>query len=261
MNFLLSEHYTHRYCLLRTSLLALLFFFLLLLSTSSVAQLCPQAKALKAEYQIITQKLTATSIPTTQPASALKATVTTTTSFELIRHQQLLIHHYPEQNMSYQWYQRTDGKLALTRFFSEQKRGIEYQPNEYTDTQSWQDKFQLISHQLLTQMSLVSESGQGCSLSQQFTYQVKDITYKLTWYPNLALVAMLEINRPKEQIVWQLINRTFDKTAIQQQVALYQQFDTVDYADIGDNESDEFLAKMIHQGFHHNVTTEHGHHH
>jgi len=41
----------------------------------------------------------------------------------------------------------------------------------------------------------------------------------------------------------------FKKAQIQQQFALWDAYQTTDYADIGDNEGDPFLAKMINLGF------------
>jgi hypothetical protein len=48
---------------------------------------------------------------------------------------------------------------------------------------------------------------------------------------------------------WQLAEVTYDNKMIQQQLDTFSAYQSTDFADIGDNESDPFFRKMINLGF------------
>lgn len=59
----------------------------------------------------------------------------------------------------------------------------------------------------------------------------------------------MRISKPQLTQTLTLDKVKFDKAAVMQQFANWDSFQTTDYADIGDNEGDPFLAKMINLGF------------
>lgn len=147
------------------------------------------------------------------------------------------------------WQQLSNKQLRPIRYFPQAKRGIEYQPSEVQGVQNFSRKYQLVSDQLLANMTLKSEQGEGCDKVQKYQFKQADTTIELTWAANKKLLESMHISKPSssQTIVLQSVN--FNKQNVQQQFAVWDNYQTTDYADIGDNENDPFLAKMINLGF------------
>ncbi|WP_352289120.1 hypothetical protein, partial [Psychrobacter sp. GW64-MNA-CIBAN-0177] len=75
--------------------------------------------------------------------------------------------------------------------------------------------------------------------------------YKLALFTQLKLVKTLRVSNKKSQVstLLSLNNVSSNEQVIVAQFAKWDNFQTTDYADIGDNENDPFLAKMINLGF------------
>ncbi|MCU4676148.1 hypothetical protein N7931_10955 [Catenovulum sp. 2E275] len=170
------------------------------------------------------------------------------------------------------WQHLKNNQIRPIRYFTEHKRGIEYQPSEVTGKQSWSAKYQLLDKKLIDKMKLVSEQGQGCDKSQLLEFADKNIKIKVNWLPELQLAQSIQISQGQYAREIKLLSKNTDKTLINQQFKQWDLYQTTDYADVGDNENDPFLAKMINQGFiEHGATgfynqngemlQGHGHHH
>ena len=90
---------------------------------------------------------------------------------------------------------------------------------------------------------------------------------KLRWLTGLNLLAGLE-EYHKDQLLmtWRLNKINTELQHVANYVSLIESYQTTDYADIGDNESNKFLSKMINQGFSTNtididMRTQHPHEH
>ena len=66
---------------------------------------------------------------------------------------------------------------------------------------------------------------------------------------NLALVVSLNIMQAKQKVHWQLEKIEHKENIITQAFRQRANYQTTDFADIGDNEADPFLIKMINLGF------------
>lgn len=179
--------------------------------------------------------------------------------FSLIRTKNTVLQIYPGQGVSYKWYLMKNNKVSLARYFHQAKRAIEYQPSEITGAHTWQDKRQLISLKMINEMTLVSSQGQGCDLIQRLKLSKGDEQYLLAWQPALGLVKRLVISNEEVTQTWQAVFVSQSQAEIKQELENLQHFEATDYTDIGDNESDPFLAKMIHQGFNEQPSNHHSH--
>lgn len=150
------------------------------------------------------------------------------------------------------WEKVPGNRMRLVRYFDGHRRGIEYQPSEIRlqGTQDeWLERKQLISDRQIQQMSLGDTAGDGCYKIQ--TYRLADGKKRLSlkWYPELGAIKAYTVKAHSGSILWELEQVISDP----QKVAAYFQslsgYQTTDYADIGDNESDPFLMKMINLGF------------
>lgn len=168
----------------------------------------------------------------------------------LHRFNKQVVHLYPEKHYGDWWTKTANNRLMLNRFFPDNQRVIEYQADELSSKLSWQSKYQLLESDFINKMEVVKESGAGCQLSQQRSFEKGEYHYQLTWLPKWSLVTSYQVFRGDEKIArWQLLNYQVNKKQIADYIAELSDYRATDYADIGDNENDEFLAKMINQGF------------
>ncbi|WAJ70311.1 hypothetical protein [Catenovulum adriaticum] len=147
------------------------------------------------------------------------------------------------------WQHVRNGQIRPIRYFEDAKRGIEYQPAELKKDQNWDSKYQLMSEAFLQQMEVVGEQGFGCDKVQLRTFKKADYQVQLEWYPALKLVKSARLKNQHNTTQIELINKNTNLKEIKQQFAAWDRYQTTDYADIGDNEADPFLRKMINLGF------------
>lgn len=165
------------------------------------------------------------------------------------------------------WSLWPDGRTAPTRYFIEAKRGIEYQPadlNRGQGTKDWDQKYQLLASANFSGWNLVNESSSGCETTQTYertfvqgtTLQgTGKIEETIIWYPEIKLpklhahTVIDSLGKKTQSIL--LSTQMLDLTGNKSQTffAKLNQYNLMDYADIGDNESDPFLLSMINLGF------------
>lgn len=199
------------------------------------AENCSSAigKPLMAEYSITTK---------TDHGTAVK-------HLQLWRQGDQVAIHYPKNNVTELWGITSTGKLHLVKMFEQHKRGIEYQPNEIKGAQDWSAKQQLISNRAIASMELQKTTGAGCELTQHYSKTTPSGNYHLQWLANRTLIQSYKRVREHSSVHWKLLHKHSNKELIAAKFARLQNFNTTDYADIGDNESDPFLRNMIHLGF------------
>ncbi len=156
------------------------------------------------------------------------------------------------------WELTKNNQLRVTRFFEEERRGIEYQPDEVKkgpEKNDWSFKYQLISNSLIDRMSTVDsvpenkKTYEDCSDVQYLYLNTKKSKIELVWAPEIKLMVSLLVKEPHISTQWELQKVLSDEETINQYFSRLMSYQTTDYADIGDNESDPFLIKMINMGF------------
>ena len=169
--------------------------------------------------------------------------------FELWRRENQVAHFYPKRQIAEIWDHLRNGAIRPVRYFDQYQRGIEYQPGEVRDRQTWADKWQLVSPDLLAKMTKGKRTGKGCDEQQHYHLKQGDWEIAITWLPQLQLAQSYRITAPGQESQWQLQSLLTGRQVLAGNFAKRQSYQTTDYTDIGDNESDPFLAKMINQGF------------
>ena len=211
-----------------------LFLMATLASTSTLAQQCKIDSAhLKADYKITNTHKNEQS----------------TQSLTLWRNNSQVAHQ--REVITELWQHLANKQIRPIRYFNAQQRGIEYQPSEVRGVQNWSAKNQLVDNQLIEKMTLKKTQGTGCDEVKNYTYQEGENTYTLAFYSQTQLVKSFSVNNTKNQTITllSLNNVSYNKQQVTSQFAQWDRFQTTDYADIGDNENDPFLAKMINLGF------------
>lgn len=173
---------------------------------------------------------------------------------ELYRFGEQVGHFFPQQRYGDWWSKTQNNQLMLTRYFPNFERSIEYQSEDLNKSKRnknlWVKKRQLISNKLLSKMQVIGVEGQGCYQVELLKHRSKGKTYHARWLPKLQLVERLEITKGTRLISrWRMSDVQSANDKIKNYVAEINSYKATDYADIGDNENDPFLAKMINQGF------------
>ncbi|WP_193050021.1 hypothetical protein [Pseudoalteromonas undina] len=210
-----------------------------LFSASSFAEQCDiNPQVLKATYTIINKA-----------PQALKNNKENSQTLTLWRNEQQVAHQ--SQVITELWQHTSNNQIRPIRYFNAQQRGIEYQPSEVQGVQNWSAKVQLVDNHLIEKMILVSTEGEGCNEIKNYSLEENNSQYNLAFFTHSKLVKTFSIsnlaNKASTSLSLDAVQN--DTPAIKAQFAKWDNFQTTDYADIGDNESDPFLAKMINLGF------------
>ncbi len=147
------------------------------------------------------------------------------------------------------WQQLRNQQIRPIRYFQQAQRGIEYQPSEVHGQQDWSAKYQLVSDKLLASMTRQKTTGKGCEQTEYYTQQQGQSKLELSWLANQQLLKSMRISTPSYSREIILTAAHYNQQQVKAQFAMWDSYQTTDYADIGDNESDPFLAKMINLGF------------
>ena len=139
---------------------------------------------------------------------------------------------------------RYNGKVAQVI----SQPAIEQQPQRANDAQ-WQRHTQLITEQLLTQLTADEVVGTGCQQAVKYHGKIGDNQYQVTWLPQLQLLKYYQQSNAKQTLTIELTRLIADQATISQQFNRQHDYQLIDFADIGDNESDPFWAKMINMGY------------
>lgn len=169
----------------------------------------------------------------------------------LWRNGQQVAHEYTGTHITELWEKTKTGMLRLERHFDAHKRGIEYQPSEINHgrgTTDWSLRYQLISNELLNGMQRTETKGDGCDVFDNYVFNDDTVQIKLHWLPKLALIKSYSETAQTGKIQWELQRVILDERRVEQVFKTRSDYQTTDYADIGDNESDPFLLKMINLG-------------
>lgn len=169
-------------------------------------------------------------------------------SFKLWRKGSNVLHIYPEKEISTKWHQLSNGYARKVSHFEHYQRSIEFEPTRLAND-AWNNKYQLISDQLIAQMTLLVSQGEDCEQINHYQFSGKGISIELWWQPSIKLAHKIIYKENQVLTTWTLSDLSLANKDIEKALMQAKHYQTTDYADIGDNESDPFLRKMIHLGF------------
>ncbi len=182
----------------------------------------------------------------------LKKKTTKIRHMELWRDGNRVLYVYPDQGLAEQWERSGHGRLHLTTWFDKDKQGIEYMPEDLgkrAGPKHWAEKWQIIADPAVQAISIEATRGEGCSLTQVRVMSSPKRQVSLDWNVALKLPMRYSVKTQDRHEIWQLEEVV---TAADRVKLVFNQraaYKTTDYIDIGDNESDPFLRKLIHLGF------------
>lgn len=161
-----------------------------------------------------------------------------------------IAHAHPDDGYADLWNRVPNNRYHLIRQFEEARRGIEYEPNAVpTGAAHWTSLRELITPTHRERLKRTGVSGDGCDRVETYRGEVEDTRQTLEWLPAYALPRSLVSSTDAATIAIELVAVRADPEHVRSQFDRWSTFQTTDYADIGDNESDPFLRKMIRLGF------------
>ncbi|QYK02330.1 hypothetical protein [Shewanella psychrotolerans] len=141
------------------------------------------------------------------------------------------------------------------RYFPKEKRSISYRRGDLLSLNISPDldrQFHLISQHGLSQLTKINSDDLSANKDQCYNqqhYSNNDTSHPVTvtWLPEMSLPKSFTVNNGQQTIRYQLTElKAVSHDAFKQLITGYQD---LDFADVGDSESDPFIAKMITQGF------------
>jgi hypothetical protein len=173
---------------------------------------------------------------------------------------------YSRDGLTEVWEKTSNDQIKLYKYFNQHKRGIEYQPIDIVNSEQidWLAKRQLVSENFLNQFMLVKQKNKNCKqyhLYQAKTNDEKQLKInnknrkesieklKIVWLSNLRLPESMQHRRDNVKMSWKLVGLENQLDKITDYLQKLDNYPLIDYSDIGDNESDPFLQKMINLGF------------
>jgi len=170
---------------------------------------------------------------------------------ELWRQGDVVMHSYPNGTGDI-WHKLTKDQMRMDKYFDQAKRLIEYEAVDLTTlgkSKTWDSVNYLINKQFLTQLTEGEAAGEGCDRVVSYTGSVNGTDFSIQWNPELDLLVSMKANNAHLEESWTL--NQLDTHENDVKAAIDQRFNymTTDFADIGDNESDPFLIKMINLGY------------
>ncbi|WP_232364963.1 hypothetical protein [Salinimonas marina] len=172
-------------------------------------------------------------------------------SLSLWRMDNKVAHQYPATQITEVYTLVRNKLIKPVRYFDNHQRAIEYQPGETIHGKRETDfsyRYQLISDTFIDKMTLVGSTDKNCN--QTNTYELKTATsfFKLVWRVKHQLIERFEIKQDNMHRIWTLTNADFDAD-ISTFFAKRVDYQSTDFADIGDDHTDPFLTRMVTQGF------------
>ncbi|VUD68125.1 hypothetical protein TDB9533_03999 [Thalassocella blandensis] len=210
-----------------------------------------------AEYKITRKSFGAVNHSSNESSaqSASSNAITTTKFITLVRNGKEVAHYYPQAHITEIWNQVKDGRTKVVRYFDQHRRGIEYQPhdlNKGKGDKNWDGKYQLMEREFIQSLPVEQQTGDACDLQQRLVLQTAQRKTVLLWLPNKKLVQHFSQRDDVSTTTWELISLSAGEQGKRDAEVFFKQresFQTTDYADIGDSESDPFFRQLINLGF------------
>ncbi|WP_076407920.1 hypothetical protein [Shewanella sp. UCD-KL12] len=164
---------------------------------------------------------------------------------QLIRYQDSVV--YKSSPQSFEAWNRNG---EYVRYFPMDKRSVSYRPGDLLSLNINYDLeqiFHLVSPHVQSKLNQTGSVQHKCMTLQTFSGDEKRQKIDLEWATSLNLPFKLTIGENEHKLTYQLIEISPVSSA--DFTNLISGYQDIDFADVGDSESDPFIAKMITQGF------------
>lgn len=155
------------------------------------------------------------------------------------------------------WLRDDKGNISLQRLFHKQQRSIEYAPSDLRSLgryPEWKHRAQLVGPGLLSRLTKTDMVTVQGYKAERYQGQLNGMDIEILWLAEYRLPALVRrVVADREVSIHLLELHPLESAPWQaKDVSNYQ---TMDFADMGDNEADAFIAGLSHQS-----TGQHGSH-
>lgn len=207
-----------------------LFLFLIVSFSASAFAECYEFTPIKAQYSV-----TVDGKPSAQ--------------FSVVRFSEDSVYYdYSNQGVGKYWHRLMNKRIATTHFFHEFKRSIEYEPTDLVNAQSfsWSKQYYLLPETVKSQIDSMADNKLCEKIYDDNTSKNK---LHIVWSSRFQLPKDIKYTNNGVVTHVRLLGMTSNRQEISELRTKLDGYQSTDYADVGDNESDPFLRKMIRLGF------------
>lgn len=170
-------------------------------------------------------------------------------TLQLLRRQAQTAYFNPGNGVGEWWNFSVAEHPSFIRVFAKQQRRIDYYMGDLRTLNIHVSQPEIESFAAAHLRSQLRHKGAGsCADSQVYEGDYQQVHYRLLWSDSLQLPLQLTTEHKGQIKQWQA-SKIMPASEVDMLLSRWQQFADTDYADIGDNETDPFLAQMINQGF------------
>jgi len=123
-----------------------------------------------------------------------------------------VVQQRPDERISDYWQWLRDGSFTHTRYYQNFGRGVIMPPQ----ADDWSRRWQLFADEALQQMTLQSESGEGCKRVEKYHRALKEGDLTVWWSPDLKLVVLLDRRKSSGTTTMKLIDFDTDSKQVNQ---------------------------------------------
>lgn len=163
-----------------------------------------------------------------------------------------VLHHYDNSNIAIKWNTTPNFGLVQQRYFDDYDRGVSYEPTEPDQEATeivWQQKRNVISNSELALLAKEDVIKTNCEELQVLKGIKNNTTRTVVWSARLELPLLIKDESENLQSSWTLQTLADNAQTIEHEFAEREAYQSTDFADIGDSESDPFFRKLINLGF------------
>ncbi|MBQ1782376.1 MAG: hypothetical protein II007_01840 [Gammaproteobacteria bacterium] len=171
-------------------------------------------------------------------------------TLEILRHGSDTALYNPDRQIGEWWVLADSKRPRFHRLFGEQQRRIDYTTG---DLRALGVNVNIDSIESFAMAPLLSHLKAGdavadCPAARHYSGEINGSHYEVNWHSALKLPLLLETRKAGQVRRWQA-NALINEPTVNQRFGQWLDFQPTDFADIGDMETDPFLAKLITQGF------------
>ncbi|QFU21833.1 hypothetical protein FM038_006480 [Shewanella eurypsychrophilus] len=164
---------------------------------------------------------------------------------ELTRYQDNMVYQASPQS-----FEAWNKNGEYIRYFPMDKRSVSYRRSDLLSLNinyDLEQVFHLVSPKVQSQLKQTDNIQHGCMTVNSFNGEQSGQRINLQWVASLNLPYQLIIGEGEQTLRYQLIE--VNPVTQAEFKTLTSGYKDIDFADVGDSESDPFIAKMITQGF------------
>jgi hypothetical protein len=154
-----------------------------------------------------------------------------------------LIYLAPTEHFTQVYERYSDRLVKLIEYFDLEAIGVEHEPADSKAPRDWDSMYQIFPASKLGGLKQVGESRYHCLKAVSYEGDDNGTRVVVTYLPEVSLPASIKRQAKTGSKTWELRRLVKERAEIDQVLARIETYTTYDFADLGDNEQEEFFRK------------------